>query len=434
MSEKVDVIVVGAGLAGLGAAYHLAGAGLDVLVVERGDYPGSKNVSGGRLYLHPVRPYFPELFAEANLREVPFERRVVKERLTVVAESSTTTLEHHAPKWGEDTVHSVTVLRSVFDRWLGDVVAEQGGMVISGYKVDDLVWEGERVNGIVSAGDQVLADVVIAADGALSFVAEKAGLRKRHDPHHFALGIKEVIELPADKINDRFGVVDGEGVAQLFFGQITHGMMGGGFLYTNRESVSLGIVLGMGAMREKGAAFQAHELIEAFRCHPEVASLVSEGELVEYSAHAIPEISHRAMPRLVLDGLLVVGDAAGLALNLGITVRGMDFALVSGAMAAQAILEAKAEGDFSARSLSRYEESLRNSFVLRDQRTFDPLMDFLENPRLYDFYPEVIANLLQRLFWIGEDEKPRLWKAVMGTLREVPLMALLQDMWQVRRL
>jgi electron transfer flavoprotein-quinone oxidoreductase len=187
-------------------------------------------------------------------------------------------------------------------------------------------------------------------------------------------------------------------------------------------------------MREKGTAFQAHELIEAFRCHPEVASLVSEGELVEYSAHAIPEISHRAMPRLVMDGLLVVGDAAGLALNLGITVRGMDFALVSGAMAAQAILEARAEGDFSARSLSRYEEALRNSFVLRDQRTFDPLVDFLENPRLYDFYPEVIANLLQRLFWIGEGEKPRLWKTVMGSLREVPLVALLQDLWQVRRL
>lgn len=434
MTEKVDVIIVGAGLAGLGAAYHLADAGLEVLVVERGDYPGSKNVAGGRLYLNPIRPYFPDLLNEPVTGEIPYERPVVKERLTMLAESSGSTIEYHAGHFDASSPHSVTVLRSVFDRWLGDVVGERGAMVVPGYKVDDLVWEGERVIGIVSAGDEVRTDVVLAADGALSFIAERAGLRGRYDPRQYALGLKEVIELPSRTIEDRFGLSEGQGAAQLFFGCLTRGMTGGGFLYTNRESLSLGMVIGMGAMLEKGPSFQVHELMSAFKERPEVAPLIAGGEVVEYSAHAIPETGQRGLPRLVRDGLLLAGDAAGLSLNMGITVRGMDFALVSGALAAQAILDAKADGDFSARSLSRYEAALRESFVLRDQHTFGAMTKFLENPRLYELYPETVSTLLGKLFWFGEGTKASLWKTTMEVLKEMGFGAVLRDMWEARKL
>lgn len=436
MAEKVDVIVVGAGLAGLGAAYHLAGAGLDVLVIERGDYPGSKNVTGGRLYLNPIRPFFPELFADDRLSDIPFERPVVKERLTVMAENAATTVEFESARFRAARPHSVTVLRGAFDRWLGDVVAERGAMVVPGYKVDDLVWDAkaERVAGIVSAGDELRADVVIAADGALSFLAERAGLRERHDPRRFALGVKEVIELPSEKIEDRFGLSAGEGAAQLFFGCFTQRMTGGGFVYTNRESLSLGLVVNMGAMVAHGPAAQPHELLEAFKARPEVARLIAGGEGVEYAAHAVPETGHHALPRLVRDGFLVVGDAAGLALNMGITVRGMDFALASGALAAQAIVAAKADGDFSARSLARYETALCGSFVWQDQQTFDHMAEFLENPRLYALYPQAVNTLLEKLFWIGEGPKEGLWKTATGALRALPVQALLRDIWGARRL
>jgi electron transfer flavoprotein-quinone oxidoreductase len=434
MSEKVDVVIVGAGLAGLGAAYHLAEAGLEVLVVERGDYPGSKNVSGGRLYLNPVRPYFPDLLSDERIGEVPLEGQVVKERLTMVAEEASTTIEFHPTRFAETPMHSATILRGVFDRWLGDVVTAKGAMIVPGYKVDDLVWHDGKVAGIISAGDEVLADVVLAADGALSFVAERAGLRKRLDPKHFALGIKEVIELKPELIQERFAHAEGQSTSHLFFGSLTQGMLGGGFLYTNRESISLGMVVGMGAMLEKGAVFQAHELIDSFKARPEIQPLIAGGRVVEYAAHAIPESSVNSMPRLVCDGLLVAGDAAGLGLNMGITVRGMDFALASGAIAAVAILAARADGDFSERSLARYETALKASFVLRDHRTFSAMPSFLENPRLYTLYPDWIAGLLEEIFWIDERPKQSLWRTILGNLKRLPWMSALRDAWKLRRL
>jgi electron transfer flavoprotein-quinone oxidoreductase len=434
MTEKVDVVVVGAGLAGLGAAYHLAGAGAEVLVVERGDYPGSKNVTGGRLYLNPVRPYYPELLTHDHDSTPPFERAVVKERLTVLADSGGASLEAHIPRFSAGDPHSVTILRGVFDRWLAERAVERGALVVSGYKVDDLVRESGRVVGVVAGGDEVRSDVVIAADGALSFIAERAGLRPRHEPAHFALGIKEVIELPAEEIEERFGLAPGEGLAALFFGTITHGMPGGGFLYTNRESLSAGIVVGMGAMVAHGPGVEASALLEEFKARPEVAPLISGGSVAEYSAHAIPETSNQAMPRLVGDGLIVVGDAAGLALNMGISVRGMDFALASGALAAQAVLEAKKRGDFSADSLSRYETAMRASFVLQDQSSFAGMHSFLENPRLYELYPRTLLKLLESLFKVGEGPKPKLWKSGTGVVRDIPLKQALMDLWRMRKL
>ena len=187
-------------------------------------------------------------------------------------------------------------------------------------------------------------------------------------------------------------------------------------------------------MLEKGDSFQAHELMDAFKSRPEVAPLIAEGEVIEYSAHAIPESSHKSMPRLVRDGLLVAGDAAGLSLNMGITVRGMDFALASGALAAQAIIDAKADGDFSTRSLSRYEVALRKSFVMQDQNTFVSLLEFLENPRLYELYPTKVSELIENLFWIGADPKERFLKTAVSTVRSIPIGKVVSDLWKARKL
>lgn len=404
MAEKVDVAIVGAGLAGLACAYALADSGLDVIVVERGDYPGAKNVTGGRLYLNPVRPYFPPGFWD----EAPLERPVVKERLTIMAEGAATTLEFQSDALRAKPAHSYTVLRGNLDRWLADKVMERGIFVIPKYRVDELVMENSRVIGIRAGGEEILAQVTVAADGVLSFLAEQASLRGKQEPHHYAVGFKEVIELPAKTIEERFGLGPGEGAAQLFFGSLSKGIFGGGFLYTNRESLSLGIVLGIGSLMEKEPPVEAYTLLDELKERPEVAPLIAGGETVEYSAHVIPEGGLRAMPKLVGNGLLVVGDAAGLALNLGLTVRGMDLALVSGVLAARAILKAKEAGDFSAAGLAAYQTMLQDSFVLRDLATFKETLSVLENHRLFTHYPAAICGLLERLFWIGEGPKERL--------------------------
>jgi electron transfer flavoprotein-quinone oxidoreductase len=425
--DKVEVVVVGGGLAGLTTALVLAEAGVEVLVVERGDYPGSKNVSGGRLYLEPVRPYLPaELWDDA-----PFERHVIRERVTVVSAESSASVELMGDRFRRER-HSYTLLRAPFDRWLADQAAARGALIVPGYKVDGLLVEGKRVMGVRSGEADVQADVVVAAEGALGFLAREAGLSVGWDPGNYALGLKEVVELPAEKIEERFGLEKGQGAAQLFFGSLTGGMLGGGFLYTNRESLSLGLVVGIRDLMkqgDRGSPIQPHDMLEAFKSRPEIRPLIQGGHSVEYSAHALLEGGLRTVGKLHRDGMLVVGDAAGLSQNLGITVRGMDFALASGAMAAQTIVNARRAGDFSATTLAHYDRALRESFVMRDLETFRNLPAFLENPRLFKVYPKLATGLLEELFWIGGRPKERFSRTIVRALRAgLPGMNAVRDL------
>ena len=410
--EKMDVVIVGAGLAGLATAYCLADEGLEIVVAEKGDFPGSKNVTGGRIYLNPVRDLFPDLWHDA-----PLERHVVKEKWTMMAETSSTTVELRSDRFDREPYHSFTILRAKFDRWLGDKVAEKGALVVPKSKVDDLVFRDGRVAGIVADGDEIYADVVVAADGVLSLMAEKAGLRKGRAPKHYAVSVKEVIELPRQTIEDRFNLEGNQGAAQLFFGALTRGMMGGGFLYTNLESISLGLVIGIEALMKKEPRLEVHQLIEDFKQRPEIRPLIKGGEVVEYSAHVITEGGIHAMPKLYSDGILVVGDAAGFGLNMLLTVRGMEYALASGAMAAQAIKRAREKNDFSASTLSYYEQLVRDSFIYKELQTFSHALNVLENPRLFNLYPQIFCGLLEKLMWIDKEPRQKLSTTVLQELR-----------------
>jgi len=427
--ERVEVVIVGAGLAGLACAYHLADGGIETLVVERGDFPGSKNVTGGRLYLHPVRRFFPPIWEEA-----PLERHVTKERLIAMEEGSSVTIELTSERFREKPYHSHTILRAKFDPWFAEKATEKGALIVPKNRVDDLLWQGGKVSGIVASGAKIHADVVVAADGALSFVVEKAGLGKKREPQDYAVGVKEVIELPEEAIEERFGLSHGEGMAQLFFGSLTEGMFGGGFLYTNIDTISLGAVVGIKALMEKGPGFELYRLLDSFKARPEVKPLIEGGDPVEYSAHIVSEGGLESIPQVYGPGLLVVGDAAGLALNTGLLVRGMDFALASGALAAQTIIEAKKRNDFSPASLSRYEGFLKESFVLKDLKTFSEMPRFLQNPRLFNLYPQALAEGLERLMWIGEEPKEKisttLWREVRRVFRP-SVMGDLLKIWKI---
>ena len=426
--ERVEVVVVGAGLAGLACAYHLADAGVEVLGVERGDYPGSKNMTGGRLYLNPVRRYFPPFWEEA-----PLERQVVRERLTMMARESSLTIDLNSQRFQEEPPHSFTIQRAKFDQWLAEKAAEKGAFLINKNRVDQLVMEGGRILGIKAPEAEIHAQVVVAADGALSFLAEKAGLRGKREPRNFAVGIKEIIELPREKIDERFNLEGNQGVAQLFFGALTRGMFGGGFLYTNRESISLGLVVGIDGFLEGEPEWEIYELLDSFKTRPEIEPLIRGGEPVEYSAHLVPEGELKGVPQLVGEGIILVGDAAGLALNTGMVVRGMDYALASGSLAAQAIVRAKEKGDFSRASLSYYQELLRDSFVLKDLETFKHMPHFLHNPRLFGLYPEAFCSLLEELMWIPDGPKEKIsataWREIKGLLRP----SLLRDLLEMRK-
>jgi len=411
--EKVDVIIVGGGLAGLSCALELSDSGMAVLVLERGDFSGSKNVTGGRIYVRPLKDYLPDIWKNA-----PLERHVTREILTLMGEGNSTSLELFSDRFNREPYPSYTVLRAKFDRWLADFLSEKGVFVVPQKRVDDLIRDGEKIIGVKAGDEELGADCVVAADGVLSFMAEKAGYRQPFKPQHFAVGFKEVIELDPKTIEDRFRLGEGEGAAQLFAGALTKGMMGGGFLYTNQNSLSLGLVVGLHALNQKEPREETFKLLDQFKERPEIKNLIKGGNVVEYSAHLITEGGLHVKPKLYGDGMLVVGDAAGLGLNMLVTVRGMEYAMASGVLAGRTIKMAKEKNDFSASSLSHYEKLLNDSFIMKEMTNFRNTLSVLENERLFKKYPQAISDLFEKVMWVDENAKQSLYRTVYEGLKQ----------------
>jgi electron transfer flavoprotein-quinone oxidoreductase len=431
MSEdRIDAVIVGGGLAGLSAAWRLCQAGRQVILLERGDAPGSKNVTGGRIYVEPLRAYLPDLLDEA-----PFERHVVKEIITLCDEGRSVQVEHANDRWRQPPYMSYTVLRAKFDNWLAEKVMEKGAFVIPRRRVDELLWDDGRVAGVRAGGEEIPANIVIAADGALSFIAEKANLRGPLTRANYAVAAKEIYRLDEKTIEERFGLNTGEGAANLFAGALTKGMFGGGFLYTNKDTISVGIVVGIDALAKNKNGDEMHRLMDEFTARPEVERWIRGGELKEYSAHIISEAGFNGLSKLSTGGMLVAGDAAGMALNMGMTVRGMDYAIASGVIAADVADQALAKGDFSAASLALYEKKLQESFVLRSMETFRHSKEVLENPRLFTVYPQFACELVEQLFTIGDGAKAPLYKTAMATAKKYVLnMEGFKDFLSLRKM
>ncbi|MCJ7784132.1 MAG: FAD-dependent oxidoreductase [Desulfobacterales bacterium] len=428
--DKVDVIIVGGGLAGLSCAYELADSGMTVIVLERGDFSGSKNVTGGRIYVGLIRNYLPDLWKEA-----PLERHVTKEFITLLGEMNSTTFEFYSDRFNRQPYPSYTILRAKFDRWLADLVSEKGVFVIPQKNVKDLIKDGEKIMGVKTEDEEIGSDCVVASDGILSFLAEKAGLRKPFQPQHFAVGFKEVIALDSKAIEDRFRLGENEGAAQLFVGSLTRGMMGGGFLYTNRDSLSLGIVVGIESLNQREPREEIYKFLDAFKERPEIKNLIRGGEVVEYSAHLISEGGLHIKPKIYGEGILVTGDAAGLGLNMLVTVRGMEYAMVSGVLAGRAIKRAKEKNDFSASSLAYYEKLLNESFIIKEMNHFKNTLSILENKRLFSKYPQAISNLFEKVMRVDEHPKEGLYKTISKVVKkEFFNLETLKDLLQLRKI
>jgi len=402
MSEDVDVdfdvIVVGAGVAGSVCAHRLARQGHEVLLIDRGVRPGAKNLSGGVFYCRVMEQEFPG-FADV----APVERRVTRNCVSFLNESSFVNVDY----WDErlaQPANAVTVLRARLDAWLAEQCESEGVTVMPGFRVDEFLTEGDAVVGIRAGDEELRSHVVIAADGVNSFLARSLGLRGAEPHANLAVGVKSVISLPASVIEERFHLREGEGAAYAVVGDCTQGVAGGGFLYTNEASVSLGVVLRLDDLIASGLS--SSDIHDHFLAHPAVEPLVRDGELLEYGCHlTIENGPSMAREELTRAGLILIGDAAGLTLNTGLTIRGMDLAAGSGLAAAAVVDRALDEGDFSAASMARYRDQLDAGFVGADMRTYRRAPAFLENPRMYRAYGPLLADVLHGMFDL--DLRPR---------------------------
>lgn len=434
---KVDAIVVGAGPAGLSAAWTMASQGLDVIVIERGATAGSKNV-GGLLYGTVLSRMLPGFHEQA-----PIERTVRSRSLVFLSNGQHASLNFGSEEWSRPPFnHTFIVFRSQFDRWFAAETEKVGATLLEGTVVEELLYDGtgddRKAVGVRVRGDELFhADVLVLADGANALVSEQAGrelgFRSGRKPQEWAIGVKEIIGLPREKIEDRFHLEENEGTAIDFFGSPFEGLIGGGFLYTAREALHLGFAVRAETLvRSK---LSPHEIMDGFRNHPLVRKYIDGGELLEYSAHLIPEGGYDAVPQLAGNGVLIAGDAAGLV-NMSLYKEGTNHAMESGSCAGETALDACRRGDFSRAALADYEHRLHRGIAMRDLEKSRRIPEILrESPELLSAYPRKVTRLLVDFFTMGLESKYETQRrATRDFLKGLPKLRFVRDLIRARKL
>jgi electron transfer flavoprotein-quinone oxidoreductase len=425
MPEKFDVIVVGAGPAGTSCALVCAQRGLNVLLIERGEYPGSKNVMGGVLYRKQMEELIPEFWKEA-----PLERPVIEQRFWMMDKESVVQFGYKGLEWGVEPYNNFTVLRAQFDQWFAKKAVEAGALLINETVVTECIVENGKVIGVRTdrPNGEVYADVVVLADGVNSLLSKQLGFHKEFRPDEVALTVMEVINLPKEKINDRFNLEDNQGCTIEIFGDSTKGNLGTAFLYTNKDSLNIGVGTTLSSMIK--SKMKPYDLLDYLKTHPMVKPMLAGGESAEYLAHLIPEGGYRSVPKVAGNGVVVVGDAAQLV--NAIHREGSNMAMHSGLLAAETVIEAKHRGDFSQSSLNLYRQKLYDSFIIKDLEKYkDATHTFENNPQYFKEYVPMMNKAMSKFFTVDGTPKRDKQKEIMKSVTaERGTFKVIQDIYR----
>ena len=417
MSIKIDydAIVIGAGVAGSSAAIRLAKNGNSVLLLDRGEPIGSKNMSGGVLWGNDLA----QILGDNWYEEAPVERYVVRNGIGFLSQEDATFIDMRIPEWGKPPYNGHTVLRARFDPWLAKKATEAGADVYSGITVSELLFDKnnpKQIVGIVQNGDEFRAKVVVLADGATSRLAIDHGLKPQKKPnvspldkHNYMLGIKEVVYLPKETIQQKFNLADEkEGASyEMVSGMHQNGARAGGFLYTNKESISLGVVIELETIKE---GMHTYKIFDEFKNHPWVQSITRDAQQLEYGAHLIPHGGYRALPKIYHGGAVLIGDAAGFLLSNGMAINGMNYAIASGVVAADSITAAIKKNDVTEKGLSIYNKNIQKTYFYKDMKRFKKVDSLMSNPRVFSKYPALMNDMMKEMLtekgWTSTPKKP----------------------------
>ncbi|NPB01394.1 MAG: NAD(P)/FAD-dependent oxidoreductase [Methanopyri archaeon] len=388
MTERYDVVVVGAGPCGSRAALEAAERGCDVLVLEKGAEIG-------------VPKQCAEGISHQGLEDAGIEPR--DEWISQEIESFTI----FAPN-GEE-LHVIppdggyVLERKLFDKWLAAEAAKAGAEIRVNSPVIDVVKEEGRVKGVVvdtpSGPEVVEAEVVIAADGIESRVARAAGLAEPLDPDDMCTCAQyEMVGVDLEDEHSLYFFVDLE-------------WFPGGYFWIfpksgGRANVGLGI---RGTESDPG---RAKEILDrAIEEHPVISELVGEAKVLELNVGGVPVSG--PIERTYDDGIMVVGDAARQVNPL--TGGGLHSGMVCARIAGEVAAEAVEEGDASASVLKRYEKEWR-----KELKRYDFLKEVCETLRKMD------NEALNRLAEALDDET--LMAIVSGKGRKKALMRLAKEL------
>jgi electron transfer flavoprotein-quinone oxidoreductase len=416
MADDFDIIIIGAGIAGTACALRCARAGLSVLLLERGELPGSKNLSGGRLYCHALAELLPHFQQSA-----PLERRITRESLTLLANDGATTYSSLQP-CGD----SWSLLRARFDPWFVGQAEAEGVQCITGATVEALYRENGRVCGVICDNETLRARYVVLAEGANGELAERHGLLSRPSPSSMALGIKAVLALAPKTLEDRFHLEGREGAAMLFTGGVCGDLPSGAFLYTNQDTLSFGIVCPLSSLGK--SPVPAAELLAHLKSHPALRPLLRGGETLEYGAHLVPEGGLHSLPaRYAGEGWLLVGDALRTCVNTGFTVRGMDLALIGAQAAAQTLIQA-CQHRAPQNLYPLYHQDIARSLLWEVLQRYQHVPALLQRPGWYRRWPALMDDISRELWQQGERPVAPLRQIIWRHLRRHGLRHLAGDL------
>lgn len=419
MENKTDVIVIGAGPAGISCAITIARGGKNVILIERGDFAGAKNMFGGAIYTEPTREIFPNFEAEA-----PLERANIKNNYMILSENQSTNICYE----NYDQNNSYTVIRAKFDRWMAEQAEKEGVVLATNTCVRELILNNGCVVGVKTDLEEYFANIVVLADGVNSLLAKQIGLRKEIKPKDVSLAVKEVYKFPKEVIEQRFNLKDNQGCINQLFGVSKTPLLALGFIYTNTETITIGVGIELEDLAQKG--LNPSDVLDEMKSHPSVAPLIEGGALLEYSAHLIPEAGYKKVPNLVEAGVMVIGDAAMLVNNLH--WEGTNLAMISGKLAGEVAIEAITAQNFSKKFLLQYEQKLKKSFVMKDLKTYKDLINIARGRK--DSFFGYYMNKLNEFFKVftavnGIPKRDEYRKFIKDFCFSRKLSELLKDLW-----
>jgi len=430
MEETFDLVIVGGGPAGMSAAIVAARAGIKTIVIERGEFPGSKNVYGGVVYVHEIEKILPDFWKD---KTAPIERVITDSRIVFANDHGVMQVGYKTDRFS-DPPNVITTHRAKWDRWYANKAKEAGVLIVNNTVVEEVLRESTgKVIGVRTGrpdGD-LHCKLVIFADGAQSPLLVRAGIRKEVKAEHVALSVKETIQLSEEEVTKRFGAKPGEGVTFEILGSLADKMDGVAIMYTNKDTVSLGI--GANLEQWKKSKVTPYEMIDKLKEHPMIKPLVDGGQTKEYVAHWLPEGGYDTIPKLYGKGYLLCGDTAMLfnALHR----EGTNLAQETGRLAGEMAVKAIKAGDTSESMLSEYDANVKNSFVLKDMRKYRKFPHLLfNNPMIFQTLPDVVGDMIEEMLLVDGKSKKEKQKIIVRNIRKkVGLYRLMGLAWRAWR-